>query len=122
MTVIEVMLLLFVGGVLAWLSQRWHSHWPKWIALITCVLSSVLMLPLYYQESTTVLSLAGAPSYWIEYVQYSWIPRFGISLIFALDGLSLMMVSLTLFLGFVAILSSWTEISERPGFFQFNLL
>ncbi|SVE38001.1 uncharacterized protein METZ01_LOCUS490855, partial [marine metagenome] len=22
------MLLLFVGGVLAWLSQRWHSHWP----------------------------------------------------------------------------------------------
>ena len=122
MTVIEVMLLLFVGGVLAWLSQRWHSHWPKWIALITCVLSSVLMLPLYYQESTTVLDLAGAPSYWIEYVQYSWIPRFGIGLIFALDGLSLMMISLTLFLGFVAILSSWTEISERPGFFQFNLL
>ena len=122
MTVIQVMLLLFVGGVLAWLSERWHSHWPKWIALITCLVSGVLLLPLYSQEPSIVMSLAGAPSNWIEYSQTSWIPRFGISFIFALDGLSLMMVSLTVFLGFVAILSSWTEISDRPGFFQFNLL
>ena len=122
MTVIQVMLLLFVGGVLAWLSERWHSNWPKWIALITCLLSGVLLLPLYSQEPAIVISLAGAPSNWIEYSQTSWIPRFGISFIFALDGLSLMMVSLTVFLGFVAILSSWTEISDQPGFFQFNLL
>jgi len=122
MTVIQVMLLLFVGGVLAWLSERWHSHWPKWVAIITCLLSGILLLPLYSQEPSIVMSLAGAPSNWIEYSQYSWIPRFGISFIFALDGLSLMMVSLTVFLGFVAILSSWTEISDQPGFFQFNLL
>ncbi|MCS5572759.1 MAG: NADH-quinone oxidoreductase subunit M, partial [Pseudomonadales bacterium] len=47
---------------------------------------------------------------------------FGINFVFALDGLSLLMVGLTLFLGFVAVISSWDEIDHRPGFFQFNLL
>jgi NADH-quinone oxidoreductase subunit M len=52
----------------------------------------------------------------------AWISRFGIQVILAMDGLSLMMVALTLFLGVVAIVSSWSEIQARTGFFQFNLL
>ena len=51
-----------------------------------------------------------------------WIERFGISVLLVMDGLSLMLVALTLFLGIVAVASSWTEISQRPGFFHFNLL
>jgi NADH-quinone oxidoreductase subunit M len=39
-----------------------------------------------------------------------------------MDGLSLLMVALTLFLGVVAVLSSWTEIEHRAGFFQLNVL
>ncbi len=39
-----------------------------------------------------------------------------------MDGLSLMMVALTLVLGVVAVVSSWTEIRARTGFFQFNLM
>ena len=54
--------------------------------------------------------------------QAAWIPRFGINLILAMDGLSFAMVALTLFLGLIAIVSSWSEIDESPGFFQFNLL
>ena len=33
-----------------------------------------------------------------------------------------MLVALTLFLGIVAVAASWTEITERTGFFQFNLI
>ena len=51
-----------------------------------------------------------------------WIERFGISISLAMDGLSLALVSLTLLLGFVAVYSAWEQISERTGFFYFNLL
>ena len=39
-----------------------------------------------------------------------------------LDGLSLLLVALTMFLGVVAVVSSWDEIKSGNGFFQFNLL
>ena len=55
-------------------------------------------------------------------LRLAWIPRFGIEVILAMDGLSLMMVALTLALGVVAVVSSWNEIRDRTGFFQFNLL
>ena len=51
-----------------------------------------------------------------------WIPRFGISLHLAIDGLSLLLVLLTLFLGLISVVASWTEITKQVGFFHFNLL
>ena len=39
-----------------------------------------------------------------------------------MDGLSLVMVLLTGFLGVMAVISAWTQIRERVGFFYFNLL
>src|SRR5687768_1493860 len=51
-----------------------------------------------------------------------WIQPFGISFHMALDGLSLLMLVLTFFLGIFAVLISWKEIQYRVGFFHFNLL
>src|SRR5205085_3428855 len=51
-----------------------------------------------------------------------WIPQFGISFHFAMDGLSLLLLALTMFLGIMSVLASWTDIEERVGFFHFNLL
>jgi len=59
---------------------------------------------------------------WLEECNFNWIPQFGIRFHLALDGLSLALLLLTYFLGVVAILSSWTEIRQRVGFFHFNLL
>jgi NADH-quinone oxidoreductase subunit M len=39
-----------------------------------------------------------------------------------MDGLSMVLAALTLFLGIVAVICSWTEIRERVGFFHLNLL
>jgi NADH-quinone oxidoreductase subunit M len=39
-----------------------------------------------------------------------------------MDGLSLLLVMLTMFLGLISILASWNEIQHRTGFFHFNLL
>lgn len=45
----------------------------------------------------------------------AWIPRFGIRYALAMDGLSYLLVLMTSFLGVLAILVSWKEITERAG-------
>lgn len=50
------------------------------------------------------------------------IPRFGISIHLAIDGLSLLMVVLTGLLGVLAVLCSWKEIEKYQGFFHLNLM
>ncbi len=67
------------------------------------------------------LASPGLPVWAAEW-QQPWIPRFGISLHLAVDGLSLLMVMLTSFIGVLAILCSWKEIVQRIGFFHLNLL
>ena len=40
----------------------------------------------------------------------------------AMDGISLVMTSLTFFLGAIAVLVSWKSIEKNVGFFHFNIL
>ncbi len=51
-----------------------------------------------------------------------WIPRFGISIYFAIDGLSLLMVVLTGLLGVLAVLCSWKEIENIRASSDLNLM
>ena len=114
MILIWLISILFIGGLIAWASESYDKNYPRLIALITVVLDFVLMFMLLQTEPTS----AG----WISTFEAEWIPRFGISLYFALDGLSLLLLLLTGFLGLVAIGSAWDEIKVQPGFFYFNLL
>src|SRR5206468_11424602 len=43
----------------------------------------------------------------------SWIPSIGVQYYVGIDGISLLLLLLTTFLGFLSILSSWTAITER---------
>ena len=105
--------ILFVGGLLAWFSEWINPAYPRWVALAVLVLELLLMLSL----------LGAAPENgWLAAFNHHWLPRFGISLHFAADGLSLLLLLLTAFLGIVAVGSAWSEISYRSGFFYFNLL
>ena len=123
MTMLLVMAVLFLGGLAAWMIEGFDEDLPRWIAVGTCAVAGVLLVPLHLATSGEELLLAGtASSIWIETFHAPWIPRFGINFVFAIDGLSLLMVTLTVFLGFVAVISSWDEIDHQPGFFQFNLL
>ena len=58
----------------------------------------------------------------VDDMNVPWIPRFGIRFHLAADGLSLVLIVLTNFLGIVAVACSWTEITDRTGFFYFNLM
>ena len=112
MNLLAFILLMLAGGGLAWASERFNPKAPRWVALFVLLASGLWLLNLW-------VSVDG-PLY--AETKFAWIERFGISVYLSLDGLSLMLVALTLFLGIVAIASSWTEIRERTGFFQFNLV
>jgi NADH-quinone oxidoreductase subunit M len=109
---------LLLGGFAAWLSERWGENKPRWLALLVLI-AEVLLLVLPYSAAGRLNGLA---SPWFADFNGPWIPRFGINVHLAMDGLSLLLIMLTVLLGFMAVSCSWTEIKKRHGFFFFNLL
>src|SRR5437667_656466 len=51
-----------------------------------------------------------------------WIPSIGVQYFLGIDGISLLLILLTTFLGFLAILSSWTAITDRVKEYYICLL
>ncbi|MCX0501119.1 NADH-quinone oxidoreductase subunit M [Erwinia billingiae] len=116
-----LILIPFIGGLLCWQLERFGAKVPRWIALISMGLTLALSLQLWLQGGYSLTQAAGIPQWQSEFF-VSWIPRFGINVHLALDGLSLLMVVLTGLLGVMAILCSWNEIEKWQGFFHLNLL
>jgi len=119
MLLVWLITILFLGGVIAWLSDRYKFADPRWVSIATIIVDLVLLIGFFLENSAPVQLGDQA---WLLLWEAPWVPRFGISLLFGMDGFSLAMIALTLFLGIVAVLSSWTEIEKRSGFFHFNIL
>lgn len=115
-----LIMLLLVAGVSAWALERRSPQWPRWISLAALAIDLVLALSLWGARGDHFEITREGP--WIAELSTQWIPRFGISLHLAMDGLSLLLVLLTLFLGLMSVAVSWTEITKQVGFFHFNLL
>jgi NADH-quinone oxidoreductase subunit M len=115
MILIYLLVILLGGAFLAWVSGKKNSLWPRIISLITLSIDLIIII-LY------VLTSARSDKDWLIDIQLDWIPAFGISLHLALDGLSLVMLILTFFLGIISVIISWREIDSKVGFFHFNLL
>ncbi len=114
MILVVLISILFLGGVLAWLSEGLDARFPRVVALAAVVIDLLLML--------TLVGAEAGDSSWIVSLNAQWMPRFGVSFHLAADGLSVLMMLLTAFLGAIAIGAAWSEITERAGFFYFNLL
>jgi len=121
MELILLMAVLMLGGGAAWLTEAWDEALPRRVAMGTLAVAAVLTYMLW-QGSDQSIALGTGTSDWRLLISHEWIPRFGISFLFGLDGISLIMVSLTIILGVVAVVSSWHEIEKATGFFHFNLL
>jgi len=116
MILIGLIVILFVGGLLAWIAARWDALLSRLITITAIGVDLVLVVGLWATADPS------AQHTWIAEVDSNWVPGFGIHFHLAIDGLSLLMLTLTFFLGMVAVLASWTEIRDRVGFFHFNLL
>jgi NADH-quinone oxidoreductase subunit M len=119
MILLWLIVVLLAGGLVAWLAARSSPLLCRWISLAAVCIDFVLSLSLWARNFK--VNVTGTNN-WFEQVHWSWIPQFGIHFHLAMDGLSLLLVLLTLFLGIASVLASWTEITSGVGFFHFNLL
>jgi NADH-quinone oxidoreductase subunit M len=120
MMLVWLIVIPLVAGILAWFTARWSTQLPRWISLAAAVLDLILVLAVWMRGDSAVA--AGATTVWFAEVDWNWVPRFGIHFHLGVDGLSLLMLVLTFFLGIMSVLCSWTEIREQIGFFHFNLM
>ncbi len=102
-----------LGGLAAWLAQGWHPNAPRYVSILALAAACVL---------AAALGLQAPDAAWMASLNAPWIPQLGIAFRLDLDGLSLVLVLLTLLLGIVAVITSWTEIQERVGLFHLSLL
>ena len=120
MMLLWLIIILMAGGLLSWLVGEKNRQSARWISVIAVGIDFLIILNFWLFNPAHV-SLE-PNSTWLIDLRYSWIPQFGITFHLAMDGLSLLMIVLTLFLGILSIMISWNEIQERVGFFHFNLL
>lgn len=115
MTLVYLIGILLTGAFLAWIAGRRNPVWSRIISLIALGIDLLLVIPFLIQPISP-------ENKWLIDFKMDWIPQFGISLHLALDGLSLLLLVLTFFLGILSVIISWKEIQEKVGFFHFNLL
>ena len=120
MILIYIIILLFSGGLLAWLFSKINNAASRWISLVFLTAAFVLAIILWL-SSSDLFSISNGQK-WITEARFQWIPQFGISLHFGADGLSILLILLTLFLGIISVLTSWKGITKSVGFYHFNLM
>jgi len=88
----------------------------RWGANLVALLGFAVSLPLWFWFER------GAAGF--QFVEKaSWIPSIGVSFFFGVDGISALLILLTTLLGVIAVLSSWTAITDRVrSYYVFLLL
>jgi len=87
----------------------------KVIAMITTVADFLISLPLWLKFDT------GTSAF--QFVEkHAWIPTFHINYHVGVDGISLLLVIMTTFLGPFCVLCSWNAIAHRAREFMINLM
>jgi NADH-quinone oxidoreductase subunit M len=119
MILLLLIIIPLLGGLAAWVFGRDNNASARWISLAALMLDTVLLLSFWSDSSLQPMLDQGK---WLVEWNQAWIPQLGISFHLAMDGLSFLLIALTLFLGIISVVCSWTEIRDRVGFFHMNLL
>jgi len=103
------------GALILLLVNKQNENAIRWIANLVALAGFAISVPLWfwYQPS-------GADFQFVE--RAPWIPSVGAEYFLGVDGLSTLLILLTTMMGFIAILSSWTAITERVKEFYIFLL
>lgn len=113
--IILLPLIPFIGGLISWLPI---SHlFSRAISMLSLLITS-LVLTYLFLETNFLASNAFTPIIF----KTVWVKDFGLQFYLSMDALSFVLVSLTLILGFMAVLCSWREITYKVGFFHANIL
>ena len=116
MILVILIIILMTGGIIAWITGKINPALSRTISLLAVMTDFVIISYIFFSQG----NFAG--SKWLIDYNKEWIPALGINLHLSLDGLSLLMLLLTFFIGVLSILISWKEITSKIGFFHFNIL
>ncbi len=112
MSLVLLLVVPCLGGCLAWSAERLHTHLPRVVSLASLAITLAIALPLLHPT----------PTGWLADTDVAWIPAFGMHFHLGLDGMSWLLIVLTIILGMFAIIVSWHESQEKIGFFHANLM
>ena len=113
MMLVWLILVPVIGGLAAAALGRRGPAAPRWASLVTLAIELALVLTL------AIRAPAGA---WMAETRWNWFPQMGIQFRLDLDGLSFVLILLTIGLTALGVAVSWREISQRVGMFHLNLL
>jgi NADH-quinone oxidoreductase subunit M len=103
------------GAVVLMFVNKRSENAIRWIANLVAMAGFLVSLPLWFAFNVT------NPAY--QFVERAeWIPSIGASYYLGVDGFSALMILLTTLMGVIAILSSWTAITERVKEYYIFLL
>ena len=95
-----------VGALLLLFVNKRQEHAIKWIANAFALVGFLVSIPLWFWYDP---QRAG----WQLVERTDWIPSIGATYFLGVDGFGALMILLTTLMGVVAVLSSWTAITER---------
>src|SRR3954451_17686508 len=104
-----------IGAFVILLVPKENDNAIRWIANVVAFLGFLISVPLWFwynPQSADFQFIERAP----------WIPSIGAEYFLGVDGLSTLLILLTTMMGFIAILSSWTAITERVKEYYIFLL
>jgi NADH-quinone oxidoreductase subunit M len=113
-----LILILIAGAIVTPIASKINKALPKIIALAVLAIEAIIILGSWNLSSFPTLFKNSAG--WMLEFKMNWIPAMGISVHFAIDGLSYLMILLTIIMGFISVLAS--PKTENEGFYYFNTL
>jgi NADH-quinone oxidoreductase subunit M len=90
----------------------------RWLALFITVCELIVCLGLYWLRWQGMMF--SGPDF--LYLDHLWIPTFGVHYALMMDGVSLLLTTLTAFLFLLSVLASWNQVKERVTLFHCMLL
>src|ERR1700704_5984701 len=104
-----------VGALLILLINKQNENAIRWVANIAALAGFLVSVPLWFKFDPQAAAFQ-----FIE--RASWIPSVGAEYFLGVDGLSTLLILLTTMMGTIAVLSSWTAITERVKEYYIFLL
>src|SRR5215471_18314510 len=95
-----------VGALVLLLVSKQNANAIRWIANVFALAGFIISIPLWFWFNPQ-----NGDFQFVERVP--WIPSVGAEYFIGVDGLSTLLILLTTMMGFIAVLSSWTAITER---------
>ncbi|MGB7217672.1 MAG: NADH-quinone oxidoreductase subunit M [Vicinamibacterales bacterium] len=103
------------GALLLLFMSKQQENAIRWIANIVAFIGFAVSVPLWFWFQP-----AGVEFQFVE--RAVWIPSIGAEYFLGVDGLSVLLILLTTMMGSIAVLSSWTAITERVKEYYIFLL